>query len=747
MTALSRISRRIRRMARRFGVGRAICVALLALLLAVRYWDPVPIEEMRMRSFDFYQILKPRDAKQRPVVIVDIDEPSLKEYGQWPWPRTVVADLVTKLTGLGTAAIGFDVLFAEPDRTSPAVAARQFKGIDEETRAKLSLLPSNDEVLAAALRQSRVVLGQSGDGTPQRDDRPLVARGFALLGPPDVDPKQFLFKFPVLLGNIPVLEAAASGRGMFSFLPDRDGIVRRAPLAMAASGQLVPSLSTELLRVAVNRDSPLIRYTEGGIVSVGIPGYELPTDGNGRVWIYFSRHDKARYVSAKDVLQGKGTRERFEQRLVLIGTSAIGLLDLKTTPVDGAMPGVEVHAQILESALSRTFLTNPLEATLTEMAAIFVMGVAIITIGPMVGPLAMLIIGALGSAGMVAASWMAFVQQGLLYDVTFPLISTIAVYTVLVFVNYFREQAGRQRVRAAFGQYLSPILVEQLAQNPEKLVLGGEDRTMTIMFSDVRGFTSISELYKDDPQGLTHLMNRLLTPLSNAISARQGTVDKYMGDAIMAFWNAPLDDRNHEVNACDGALDMLDRLAELNRDREQEAADANQRFIPIRIGIGLNTGRCVVGNMGSDMKFQYTVMGDSVNLASRLEGQTKSYGVQILLGSRTADALRDKYPLIELDRVTVKGKSEPETVYTVCGRSDALSSDEFKSLQATVETMLRCYRAKDWDGAEKAAVELRKCAGTFDTAELSALYLERIAAFRVDPPPADWDGVFALTTK
>jgi adenylate cyclase len=744
MTLLSRISRKLRRTARRFGAGRAICVVLLALLIFVRYWDPILVEEMRLRSFDFYQVLKPRDAKLRPVVIVDLDEASLKEFGQWPWPRTLVADLVNRLTDLGVAAIGFDIVFAEPDRTSPAVAARTFKGIDEETRIKLSALPSNDEVLAAALRRSRVVLGQAGDGTPSLDPTPLDPRGFANLL---ADPSPYMLKFPVLRDNIPILEKAASGRGLFSFLPDRDGIVRRAPLVMGAAGVQVPSLSTELLRVATNRDSPITRTNEGGIFSVGIPGFELPTDGNGRVWVYFGRHDKARYVSAKDVLQGHGTRERFEQRLVLIGTSAIGLLDLKTTPVDGAMPGVEVHAQILESALSRTFLTNPLEATLTEMAAIFVMGVAIIAIGPMVGPLAMLIIGALGAAGMIAASWTAFVQQGLLYDVTFPLISAITIYIVLVFVNYFREEAGRQRVRAAFGQYLSPILVEQLAQNPEKLVLGGETRIMTIMFSDVRGFTSISELYKDDPQGLTHLMNRLLTPLSNAISARQGTVDKYMGDAIMAFWNAPLDDRNHEVNACDAALDMLDRLAELNRNREQEAADANQRFIPMKVGVGLNTGRCVVGNMGSDMKFQYTVMGDSVNLASRLEGQTKSYGVQILLGSRTAEALRDKFPLIELDRVTVKGTSEPETVYTVCGRPEVISTDEFKSLQAAVEKMLRCYRAQDWDGAEAAIAELRGCGGVIDTGELVNLYQERVEAFRTSPPPPDWDGVFALTTK
>jgi adenylate cyclase len=735
------------RLARRFGAGRAISLIMLAALIGVRYWDPAPIEELRLRGFDFYQNLKPRDAKLRPVVIVDLDEASLKEYGQWPWPRTLLADLVTKLTDLGALAIGFDILFAEPDRTSPGVTARSIKGLDAETRAKLEALPSNDDVFAAAIAKSRVVLGRSGDGAPTADARPLDISGFAIMGPPsNNDPKPYLPTFPVLLGNLDNLEKAAAGRGLFSFHPDRDGIVRRAPLAMVAAGQLVPALSTEMLRVAVNRNSPLIRLNEGGIVSVGIPGYELPTDGKGQVWVYFGRGDPTRYVSAGDVLNGKVSRDRFDKRLVLIGTSAIGLLDLKFTPVDAAMPGVEVHAQILESALSQTFLRNPLEATLTEMGVMALMGVGIIAAGPMIGPLAMLIVGAVGAAAVIAASWIAFSHYGLLYDAIFPLLAIIAVYAILVFVNYFREQAGRRRVRSAFGQYLSPTLVEELAQSPDKLVLGGEEREMTVMFSDVRGFTTISELYKDDPQGLTLLMNRLLTPLTNAIIARGGTIDKYMGDAIMAFWNAPLDDKDHQVHACDAALDMLERLASLNEERQQEAAASSQKYIPIKIGVGLNTGRCVVGNMGSDMRFQYTVLGDSVNLASRLEGQTKSYGVQILVGSRTAQALAEKFALLELDRVTVKGKSEPETVYAVFGRSDLAETEEFKSLQAAVVATLKCYRAQDWDGAATALAQCGKFS-RFDVGGLTSLYAERIAAFREIPPPPDWDGVYALLTK
>ena len=738
--------KRLARAARRFGMGRAIGLALLALCLLVRYWDPPALRELRLRGFDFYQVLQPRQATSRPVVIVDIDEKSLKAYGQWPWPRTIVADLVNRLAALGSAAIGFDVLFAEPDRTSPAVAARSYRGLDEETRRRLEALPSNDDVLAEAFRNAKVVAGQSGDGGAQPPGRPLGLTGFALLGP---DPARYLVSFPVLLGNIPVLEQAAAGHGLFSFRPDRDGIVRRAPLAMRAAGNLVPALSTELIRVATGRSSPLVRANEGGITSIGIPGYELPTDGNGQVWIHFSRHDRSRYVSAKDVLDGNVPADRFDRRLVLVGTSAIGLLDLKTTPVDGAMPGVEIHAQVIEAALGRAFLSYSLFAPLIEMSVTFLAGVAIITLAPLIGALPLLVAGALGSAAMIAASWLMFSREGVLLDVTFPLLASLAIYAALVFFNYFREQAGRQRVRSAFGQYLSPTLVDELARSPDKLVLGGEERTMTVMFSDVRGFTALSETFKDDPQGLTHLMNRLLTPLSNAILDHRGTIDKYMGDAIMAFWNAPLDDPDHEANACEAALEMLSRLAALNAERRREAEERGQPFLPIRIGIGLNTGRCVVGNMGSDMRFQYTVLGDSVNLASRIEGQTKAYGVPILIGSATARALGERYALVELDRIKVKGKNEPETIYTVLGRAGDATAEAFARAGAAVSGFLRLYRARDWDGALAALAAARAAppGGGIDFEALAGLYEERIAAFRDNPPEPAWDGTFALQTK
>jgi adenylate cyclase len=358
-----------------------------------------------------------------------------------------------------------------------------------------------------------------------------------------------------------------------------------------------------------------------------------------------------------------------------------------------------------------------------------------------------LMFGAAFIAVLVGTSWYLFSEQQLLIDFTFPLLSSLLIYLTMVFTNFVKEQAQRRQIRSAFGQYLSPALVEQLAQSPEKLVLGGEAREMTIMFSDVRGFTTISEVYKDDPQGLTALMNSFLTPLTNAIIDRNGTIDKYMGDAIMAFWNAPLSDSSHELNACEAALDMLERVDRLNHDREAASKTNGSLFLPINIGVGINTGRCVVGNMGSDLRFDYSVLGDSVNLASRLEGQCKSYGLPIIIGSKTANAAKDKFALLELDFIAVKGKKEPEVVYSIVGRNDLANSGRFQRWRELNMNMLSRYRSRDWAGA-LAAIEQGLAAdeeNRFKT--LYNIYYERVRTFQVTPPPDDWDGAYALESK
>jgi adenylate cyclase len=732
--------------ARRFGYARLVCLALLIGLAAFRIADPAPVEELRVRTFDTFQLIHPRVTTVKPVTIVDIDEKSLAKLGQWPWPRTRIADMVINLTNLGAAVIAFDIVFSEPDRLNPDIAADTIRYLDEATRARLRALPTNDQILAEAIRRSRVVLGESG--LPQvltEFDESLPLTGLAMLGE---EPQRFLFDFPGLLRNVPVLERAAAGRGLFTIKTERDGIVRRVPMLLRAQGATVPSVSLEILRVATATGTILVKSEKAGVKSIAVRGLEVPTDGNGQLWVHFARQDPSIYVSAVEVLDGSVAPEKIRGKLVLIGTSAVGLNDIKTTPVSPVMPGVEIHAQVLESALTRAvMLSQPIYGIVVELCAAILLGLLVIAFAPLFGPISLVAVGALFASLLVGTSWYFYWQHQLLIDFTYPLLSTTAIYLTLIFSSFVREQAQRRQIRSAFSRYLSPALVEQLAQSPEKLVLGGEEREMTIMFSDMRGFTSISESYKNDPQGLTALMNRFLTPLTNAILNRKGTIDKYMGDAIMAFWNAPLDDSAHQINACEAALDMLERVGALNEARELEAKEENRPFIPLNVGVGLNTGTCVVGNMGSDMRFDYSVFGDSVNLASRLEGQSKEYGFPIILGSKTALAVKDRFAILELDFIMVKGKKEPEVIYAIAGREDTAQSGHFQRLRNLTIEMLACYRSRDWEGALAAIERGRKSDDAKALKLLYNLYEARIRGYQQNPPPEDWNGAFALLTK
>ncbi|WMT74333.1 adenylate/guanylate cyclase domain-containing protein [Bradyrhizobium sp. Ash2021] len=729
----------------RFGYARLACLALLVGFAALRVLDPAPVEEIRVRIFDGFQRIDPRKKTARPVTIVDIDEKSMEKLGQWPWPRTRIADLVAELTRLGAVVIAFDVVFSEPDRLNPDVAADTFRNLDEETRARLRALPSNDQIFADAISASRVVLGESG--LPEELtalDKTLPVTGLAMLGE---EPQQFMFDFPGLLRNVGVLEHAAAGRGLFTINPERDGIVRRVPMIMQAQGLTMPSLTFEMLRVATGSGTILIKAEKAGIKSLRIKGFQIPTDNNGQLWIHFARNDSSLYVPAINVLDRTVAPDKVAGKLVLIGTSAVGLNDIKTTPVSRAMPGVEIHAQVLESALTGSVISQPIYGIVVEFTTALLFGLLVIAFAPLFGPITLVALGAVFASALVGTSWYFYTQHRLLIDFTYPLMSTTAIYLTLIFSSFVRELQQRKQIRNAFSQYMSPALVAQLAQSPEKLVLGGEEREMTIMFSDMRGFTSISETYKNDPQGLTALMNRFLTPLTNAILGRKGTIDKYMGDAIMAFWNAPLDDKEHQLNACEAALDMLERVDELNQAREQEALEGGHGYIPLNVGVGLNTGTCVVGNMGSDVRFDYSVFGDSVNLASRLEGQSKEYGFPIIVGSRTALAVKDRFAILELDFIMVKGKKEPEVIYAIAGREDTAQSGRFQRLRNLTIEMLACYRGRDWDGALAAIERGRRTDEARSLELLYNLYEARIRLYQENPPPQDWDGAFALLTK
>ena len=356
-------------------------------------------------------------------------------------------------------------------------------------------------------------------------------------------------------------------------------------------------------------------------------------------------------------------------------------------------------------------------------------------------------IGFLTIALVLIGGWLAFRYLDLLLDPSYPMLILGLMTAIITFYTYHTAEAQRTQIRHAFGQYLAPSLVEQLAQTPEKLVLGGEEREMTMLMSDVRGFTAICEVYKNDPQAVTSLINRLLTPITNVIISHEGTIDKYIGDAVMAFWNAPLNVPEHELKACGAALEIMDRLVVLNRERQEEAKAADQPFLPLRIGVGINTGQCLVGNLGSDLRFNYSVLGDPVNVAARLEGQTKYYGVPIIIGSKTGEMVKEKFAILELDLVTVVGRAEPETIYALLGREEVLSDPRFQELRKLWSTMIYCYRSRDWEGALEAIQLCRSAEHNYGLGTPFDLYLKRIQAFQESSPPADWAGVFVAETK
>ena len=732
----------------------SLVIALIAGAILLRYADPFFVQALRLVAFDHYQRLDPAAYDPNlPVRIVDIDEKSLAIHGQWPWPRTIVRDLLLGLTSKGAAVVAFDVLFAEPDRTSVESIVKQLPAREAAAvTAALAGQPSNDEHFAAALKDTpsvlSVALGEGGSDTVE------AKAGFAFGGD---DPRPFLLAFNGATRNLPELENAARGIGAFNWLADRDQIVRRVALMFRLGEIFVPALSTEALRVAQGATTYLLKASNAsgetafgqstGLNHIKVGDVEVPTDGAGGIYLKFRHFDKAAYIPAWKVLAGEVPEEDIEGRIMLVGTSAPGLLDLRATPVDAAVPGIDIHAQVIETLLTGRFLERPDYALALEELIIFTLGLMLAFVLPRVSASASAAIGFLTIGLILIGGWAAFRYGNLLLDPSYPVLVLGCLTAIITFYTYHSAEAQRSQIRHAFGQYLAPALVEQLAQAPERLVLGGEEREMTILFSDVRGFTAISELYKDDPQGLTSLMHRLLTPLTNAIVGQEGTIDKYIGDAVMGFWNAPLAVPQHELKACAAALDMIDRLAVLNRERQEEANAAGQPFLPFRIGIGINTGRCLVGNLGSDLRFNYSVLGDPVNVASRLEGQTKLYGIPIIIGSRTGEKAKEKFAVLEIDLVTVKGKTESETIYTLLGPEELANDIRFQELRKLWSTMIYCYRSRDWEGALEAIELCRSAEHNFGLGMLFDLYRTRIQAFQTSAPPADWTGIFVAETK
>jgi adenylate cyclase len=742
-SAAMQISAQFRR-----GVIYLLPLAVLLGAIGVRIGAPDLLDRLSLIAFDLYQRTSPRRPGNAPIRIVDIDDKSLNKIGQWPWPRTIVAKLVDHLAAAGAAVVAFDIDFAEPDRTSPKMLLPLIatnSGIRSDAEKLLSNLPDPDQVLASAMQKLPVAIGfiltERGELRP-----PAEKAGFAFAG---TNPLGHVDDFPKVIPNLSVFETAAAGDGFLNQTLDWDNVVRRVALIMTLNGKPYPSLAAEALRLAFGASTYLGRAAgangennfgqDSGLTAIRVGPVTVPTDSAGRVWLHYARRDPRLTISAADVLAGGFDRALISGHIVLVGTSAAGVInDQRATPLSPAVPGVEIHAQLIDEILQGDFLTRPDWAVGAEILFALVIGAGLIFVLPRIGALPSAVVGGASVALALGGSWAAFKYGQLLLDPVYPWAVITLVYLVASLLGYLRTEARQREIRGAFSRYMSPHYVEELAAHPEKLVLGGEMRMMTIMFCDIRGFTSRAEGM--DAQTLTHFMNTFLSPMTEIITEQKGTIDKYIGDCIMAFWNAPLDDPDHAKNAVHAAQMMRCKLIELNQSWTEEAEAAGRPFRPVQMGIGINTGECCVGNFGSQQHFDYSLLGDPVNLASRLEGLGKVYGIDLVIGEETAVRL-DEPALIEVDLVAVKGKSQAGRVYT--SPPEQIEEDEFTNRHSA---LLRAYRHQDWSAALRLLDDGRLAAARHLT-PVYDLYRRRIAHFQSEAPPANWDGVFTAEEK
>ncbi len=733
-------------------VAGLIAVSIAAV---IGYNRPAILETATLSVFDAYQRSAPREYIPAPVTIVDIDEKALLSRGQWPWPRHHMAELITKLTDAGAQAIAFDIVFAEPDRTSPKRIAKILaENPDADgTFDEVATLRDHDAIFADAVSKSPIVAGVILTNEPNENAPPFDKKAGIAFG--GSDPKEALPYYQGIVPNIPEISKTASGIGNVSLRGDNDRTVRRVPLLNRYGENILPSLSIEALRLAQRSSTILVRSTDGsgeggggvGIAALKVGNMVVPTNGNGEIWIHYTDRVPDRFVSAGDILNAdileEDLRAKIDGHIILVGTTAPGLRDVIATPLEPIEYGITVHAQAIEQIILGTFLSRPDWAPGAEFIALMLGAIIVVVAISWLDALWGAAVALVFVLAANLATWVAFTNYGWLITPVYMSIALILSYMVTTGWQFFSTAQEKARVRDAFQRYLSPDMVERIADNPENLALGGEVRDITILFSDIRGFTSMSE--KMDPEELTNLLNTFLTPMTDELLDHQATIDKYIGDAIMAFWNAPIDVPNHPKEAARATLAMLTRLDEVNNELRFDGNRGNRP--PLRMGVGLNTGDCCVGNMGSDQRFAYSCLGDAVNLASRLEGMTKQYAVDIIVGEETAKHLAD-FGILELDMIRVVGRTEPARIYALLGDEHLATSEQFSVFRANFDAGLEAYRRQDWDHARNNFTAAAKTAPTpLHMDDLIKIFLQRIEAYAISPPPADWDGVFEATKK
>jgi len=665
-----------------------------ALLLTFKLQDPYLVEATRLKFYDYIMLDKAKQSEQ--IVVINLGEKSIEKYGQWPFPREVHAKILDEIYSRRAALVGSTILMLEPDRMG------------------------TDSALADTLNKYPVVLSQTVSDSCSRVSTTIRKTGVAVIG--DGEATEFLPQYPCVLSNVSILQEAAVGVGITSTLPETDGVVRRVPLLSESSGEYYPAFALEMLRVAAGDSSYQAKINQTGVEALRIPSFEtIKTDEYGRVFI----NPNYRFESYEI---GAGPLPDLAGKIVILGVTAAGLSNPVATP-SGAQYPHQLQASILETLIIGDSVSIPNWTQLVDLAALLVLALSLIMISRLKYSIVWI---ALILGGYLYLPIYLFASKGILLDVTFNVMAIAIIYMHIYTVKFISEFMQKQQIKKQFGTYLSPDLVARLQRQPELLKLGGESRELSIMFTDVRGFTTISEHYGEDVQGLTSIMNRYMTVMTKAILENNGTLDKYIGDAQMAFWNAPLDNNKHALDAVRTAFQMLKDLEIFNEEVKSEGIPA------FGMGLGINTATVVVGNMGSTQRFDYTCLGDGVNLAARLEGQSKPYGVKLVVGPQTAELVRDVYQVVELDLIAVKGKTEPARIYTIFDVADGAGELLHKKF-------LDLYRQGKWDAALNLIKDLKRCWNE----ELNAYYKmmeERIQDLKFEEP-WEWDGIYRATSK
>ncbi|MGB7816383.1 MAG: adenylate/guanylate cyclase domain-containing protein [Methylotenera sp.] len=737
-------------LAKQHGVSFALSLAIIVLML-LHAGNVLPfafIHKLENFSYDRrLNLLKPNTVDSR-IVVVDIDEKSLAEQGRWPWGRDKIAALVNQLfDSYQINTLGFDVVFAEKDESSGLKnlewIQQQYLKEDAGFADALKLVKPKldyDQIFADSLKNRKVVLGYYfqiyGDINHVGQLPPAI---FAVEG---FDNQTIAFTEASGYGaNLAILQKNALSAGHFNPEPDADGITRKISTLIKYKGSYYDALAIAVARAYLQSPQMEVTFaTVGadenyvGVAAIKMADKRIPVGADAATLIpYRGEQGSFNYVSASDVLNNKVSSEILKNKIVLVGTTAPGLMDLRATPVQSNYPGVEVHANIISGILDNNIKERPAFTNGVEFLLLLLAGLLLAFTLPRLNQLKATLLTLTLLAAVSGINFVAWQYANLVLPIASLLLMISLIYLVNMSYGFFVESRGKRQLTGLFGQYVPPELVKKMAKNPEEINLKGESREMTVLFSDIRGFTGISEGL--DPNQLSQMMNEFLTPMTQIIHNNRGTIDKYMGDAIMAFWGAPLRDKNHAQNALNAAIQMNASIKVINE------KFAKKGWPAIQMGYGLNTGSMVVGNMGSSFRMAYTVMGDSVNLGSRIEGLSKYYGADIVV-SEFVKAQTPDIIYRELDIVRVKGKDQPVTIYQPLGTSEQVSKETLNELELYQEAILH-YRNQDWDLAMKLLKNLQKTAPN----PLYALYIARIKQFMQSPPGKNWNGVFTYESK